>query len=64
MRTKVLNAKHVSSVVAKLGNADLRDGFKRWVKFMQHTCFAEDMNQTGPITEHVFEAKRAIHNLC
>lgn len=30
---------------------------------MEKVVFAEEMNQTGPITEHVFEAQRTISNL-
>jgi hypothetical protein len=47
----------------KIQIANIRDGFHRWRKFMEKVVFAEEMNQTGPITEHVFEAQRTISNL-
>ena len=56
VKTKVNRAKHVKSIILKIQVANVRDGFNRWRKFMEKVVFAEEMNQTGPITEHVFEA--------
>ena len=30
---------------------------------MERELFAKEMNEVGPVTEHVFEAQRTIHNL-
>ena len=63
VQRKVEKAKHCRSIINKMRDVDLREGFKRWARFTQHTVFCEDMNQTGPITEYVFEANRTFHNL-
>ena len=63
MKTKTNNCTHVRKIINKLYDANLRDGFFRWKKYTEKVCLAEDMNQTGPITEQVFEANRAIRNL-
>ena len=43
--------------------ANLRDGFFRWKKYMEKEVLKQEMNETGPITEQVFEANRTIKNL-
>jgi len=47
----------------KVDNVNLRDAFRRYARFMQMEVFAQDMNEVGPQTEHVFEAKRLMVNL-
>mmetsp|Transcript_29216 Transcript_29216/g.44038 ORF Transcript_29216/g.44038 Transcript_29216/m.44038 type:complete len:104 (-) Transcript_29216:753-1064(-) len=42
---------------------NLRDGFRQWMVYTDKVVFAEELNQTGPITEQVFEANRTIKNL-
>ena len=60
---KVMDGKHVKAIFKKIDNMNLRDSFKRWARFMNHEKFCQDMNEVGPITEFVFEAKRTHHNL-
>ena len=60
---KRMRASHVRSILLKLDNANLREGFKRWTWYMQDEVFCQEMNEVGPQTEYVFEAKRLMHNL-
>lgn len=41
----------------------MRDGFRSWAKWMKEQKMIDELNQTGPVTEEVFEADRTIHNL-
>lgn len=56
-------AHHVKSIMLKIENANLRDGFNAWARYMKNEVFCQEMNETGPQTEYVFEAKRLMHNL-
>lgn len=56
-------AQHVKSIMLKIENANLRDGFNAWARYMKNEVFCQEMNETGPQTEYVFEAKRLMHNL-
>lgn len=60
---KRMRAQHVKKIMLKIDNVNLRDGFNRWARYMQNEVFCQDMNEVGPQTEHVFEAKRLMHNL-
>jgi hypothetical protein len=63
VKIKHNNATHVKKIINKLYDANLRDGFFRWKKYTDKEVLVEEMNQTGPITEQVFEANRTIRNL-
>jgi hypothetical protein len=60
---KRMRAQHVRKVMLKIDNANLRDGFNAWRRFMEDEVFCQEMNEVGPQTEHVFEAGRLMHNL-
>ncbi len=38
-------------------------GFRRWVQCVEKEMLVEELNEVGPITEHVFEARRLMKNL-
>jgi hypothetical protein len=38
-------------------------GFRKWRQWMETIVLEQELNETGPITEHVFEAKRLMKNL-
>lgn len=50
-------------IFLKIDNVNLRDAFRKWGIWSHNLRFCQEMNETGPITEHVFEAKRTMHNL-
>ena len=50
-------------VLLKVDNANLRWAFEAWRRQNSKEMLAEELNQTGPITEQVFEANRTIRNL-
>ena len=62
-KEKSVRQTHVMKILKKIDNVNLRDGFRKWSVFTDKVLFAEELNQTGPITEQVFEANRTIHNL-
>ena len=35
-------------------------GFRRWHYYAVIKCYEQDLNETGPVTEHVFEARRIV----
>ena len=39
------------------------DGFRKWANFIHMEMDAQELNETGPVTEQVFEANRLIKNL-
>jgi len=57
------NASRVKQVLLKIDNANLRIAFNRYRMQSDQISLAIDINQTGPQTEFVFEANRAIKNL-
>ena len=62
-KDKDFKAQHCRKIINKIANFNLRCAFIRWHKITDQIVFAEEMNQTGPITEQVFEATRLGHNL-
>ena len=36
---------------------------RKWREMIENEIFEQELNETGPITEHVFEAKRLMINL-
>ena len=45
-------------------NAQKRhDGYRKWKDYMECEVHVQEVNETGPITEHVFEANRLMRNL-
>lgn len=44
-------------------NANLRWGFDAWRHANRKEMDTQELNEVGPVTEQVFEAKRAIKNL-
>ena len=38
-------------------------GFRRWKAFAESENLSQELNETGPVTEEVFEGKRACKNL-
>jgi hypothetical protein len=47
----------------RIDNFNLRDAFKRWAEWNEKLRLQTEMNEVGPITEYVFEAKRTMYNL-
>lgn len=62
-KDKNFRSQHVRKIMHKIADFNLRNAFTRWHRITDQIVFAEEMNQTGPITEHVFEANRLAHNL-
>ena len=40
-----------------------RLAFRAWDDWSKKSIFCQEMNEVGPVTEEVFEAKRTIYNL-
>lgn len=38
-------------------------GYRKWRELMEREIHVQEVNETGPITEHVFEANRLMRNL-
>ena len=47
----------------KVHVANLRNAFYRYMKWINLERLKQEMNEVGPVTEHVFEANRATRNL-
>ena len=62
-KDKNFRAQHCRKIFHRIADFNVRDAFTRWHRITDQIVFAEEMNQTGPITEHVFEANRLAHNL-
>jgi hypothetical protein len=60
---KRMRATHVKKIMLKIENHSLRDGFNAWARVMKNEVFCQEMNEVGPQTEYVFEAKRLMVNL-
>ena len=58
--TKNLEAKRI---LLKIQNANTRWAFTMWAKQTDKIIATQELNETGPITEQVFEANRCIRNL-
>lgn len=63
IKVKHNNGIHTLRILKKIDNANLRCAFEIWRKQNVKILLAEDLNQTGPVTEQVFEANRTIRNL-
>jgi len=64
----IVKDKHIKSstakkIILKIENGNLRWAFESWRKNTEKVVFAQELNETGPITEQVFEARRTIRNL-
>lgn len=55
--------KRLKGIFGKINSQLRHDGFRRWVNWANKLIDAEELNETGPITEHVFEANRLFRNL-
>lgn len=53
----------VTQTMKKVDNHNLRDAFRRWAMINRKDSLVVELNETGPITEHVFEARRTTCNL-
>jgi len=47
----------------KIENANTRWTFRKWATVTDQIVAAQELNETGPVTEQVFEANRAIKNM-
>ena len=50
-------------IMLRIDNFNLRDAFRVWGIWSHNLKFCKELNETGPITEFVFEAKRTMYNL-
>lgn len=57
-KDKNFRAQNCRKIMHKIAGFNVRNAFTHWHRITDQIVFAEEMNQTGPITEHVFEAKR------
>lgn len=50
-------------ILIKIDNVNLRDGFRVWANWNEKLRMIKELNETGPVTEFVFEGKRTMFNL-
>jgi bacterioferritin (cytochrome b1) len=62
-KDKKHKGQRAKKIMLNIDNQNLRWAFEHWRKQNVREMLAEDLNQTGPITEEVFEANRTIKNL-
>lgn len=60
---KKQRVQRLKAIFGKINSQLRHDGFRRWVQWANKLIDAEELNETGPITEHVFEANRLFRNL-
>ena len=62
-KEKKYNGHQVKKIMQNVACHNLRWAFEQWRKQNALEMLAEEQNQTGPITEEVFEGNRSIINL-
>lgn len=55
--------RRLKAIFGKFYSQMMHTGFRRWWHYTQKHMDAQEMNETGPVTEQVFEGNRLIKNL-
>ena len=63
VKSKSSRSNNVKKIMLKIDNVNLREGFEAWRKYTMDQNLIQEVNETGPVTEEVFEANRTITNL-
>ena len=64
---RIFDKKHrkarLKIIFGKINSQRRHKGFRRWVEKIDYLILNQEVNEVGPITEHVFEANRLKKNL-
>jgi len=55
--------KRLKIIFGKINAQRRHKGFRRWRECVEKMVLTDELNEVGPITEHVFEARRLMKNL-
>jgi len=62
-KSKNDKSRKMLAIVGKLKTSNLRKYFKHWSKIMAKVKLVQELNETGPVTAEIHEARRVYNNL-